>query len=250
MRDLSLGRVAPMASVLSLIAAVTGPAAAQAPAAPSAAPTAPAVAPAPAPVPAPAPAPAVAPAPAPMAAPPPGYMYAPPPPGYAYAYPAPPGYMYAAPTRLRPPESVPYNGGPVPPGYHVEEHVRRGLVIGGAITLGVPWVLGVTIASGYDFSNQSGWLVVPALGPWLTLATRDTEKNCSVYTQVVTCSQDNSVRTMLVLDGLTQAAGTFMLLYGLSSTKKVIARDFVGSLHFTPAPMGKLGYGGLLSGEF
>ena len=41
-----------------------------------------------------------------------------------------------------------------------------------------------------------------------------------------------------------------MLVYGLASPKKVITRDFVGSLHFTPAPMGKLGYGGVLTGEF
>ena len=176
-------------------------------------------------------------------------MYAPPPPGYAYAYPPPPGYAYA-PARVRVPDSIPYTGGPVPAGYHVEEHTRRGLVIGGAVTLGVPWVLGVTIASGYDFSNESGWLVIPALGPWLTLATRDTEKDCSVYAQSINCSQDNSVRTVLILDGLTQAAGAFMLIYGLSSTKKVIVHDFVGNLHFTPAPMGKLGYGGVLSGQF
>jgi hypothetical protein len=158
--------------------------------------------------------------------------------------------MYAAPARLRPPDSVPYNGGPVPAGYHVEEHARRGLVIGGAVTLGVPWVLGLTIASGYDFSNHSGWLVVPALGPWLTIATRSTETDCSIYAQSVDCSQDNSVRTMLILDGLTQAAGTFMLIYGLASTKKVVVRDFVGTLHFAPARMGKLGYGGVVSGEF
>ncbi len=41
-----------------------------------------------------------------------------------------------------------------------------------------------------------------------------------------------------------------MLVYGLASPKKVITRDFVGSLHFTPAPMGKLGYGGVLTGQF
>ena len=237
-----------MASVFCLIIAAAAPAAAQTPAAPSAAPAAPSVAPATAPPASPAPV-------APAASPPPaGYAYPPPPPGYAYAYPAPTAYGLTYPTPLRAPESAPYNGGPVPAGYHVEERARRGMLIGGAVVLGVPWVLGLTIASGYDFSNQSGWLVVPALGPWITIAARKKETICSYdsgggYSSCYD-ETDNSVRTMLILDGLTQAAGTIMLIYGLASSKKVVTRDFVGSLHFTPAPIGKLGYGGVLSGQF
>jgi len=251
MREFPFGRVTPVASLFTLIIAVTAPAVAQTPAP---APVAPApVAPSAPPPGQPAVAPQAAP---PAAAAPPGYTYAPPPPGYAYAYPAPPGYApgYAAPS-LRQPESAPYHGGPIPSGYHLEERPRRGLIIGGALTLGIPWMLGITIASTDDFSNQSGWLIVPALGPWITIATRDPEKDCSLTyasgsTPTSVCHDDNAVRTVLILDGLTQAAGTFMLIYGLSSPKKVIARDFVSSLHFTPARMGKLGYGGVLSGEF
>jgi len=155
---------------------------------------------------------------------------------------------------LRTPESAPYNGGPIPRGYHLEERSRRGLIIGGALTLGIPWMLGVTIASTDNFSNQSGWLVVPTLGPWITLATRNKD-NCnysvsSAGTTSSNCYEDNSMRTLLILDGLTQAAGTIMLIAGMSSTKKVIVRDFVSNLHFTPAPIGKLGYGGVLTGQF
>ncbi|MEI9948407.1 MAG: hypothetical protein WDO74_05355 [Pseudomonadota bacterium] len=242
MRDLSLWRVTPVASVFCLIITAAAPAAAQTPAAPSTAPAAPSAAPA---------APAAAAAPAPAAAPPPaGYAYPPPPPGYAYAYPAPPVYG-AYPTPLRAPESVPYHGGPVPDGYHVEERAQRGLIIGGSLVLGIPWVLGITIASGYDFSNQSGWLVVPALGPWITIAARRKDTTCDFSgSSGINCTEDNSVRTMLILDGLTQAAGAIMLVYGLASPKKVITRNFVGSLHFTPARMGRLGYGGVLTGEF
>ena len=236
-----------MASVFCLIATSAAPASAQTPAAPSTAPAAPSAAPAttaPATV-----APATA-APAAPPPPPPGYGY-PPPPGYAY--PPPPYGSYPAP--LRPPESVPYEGGPVPAGYHVEERPRRGLIIAGAVVLGIPWALSVTIASSSDFSNQSGWLIVPALGPWITMAARKKETLCDYSLNGGTSSYcheevDNGVRTVLILDGLTQAAGAIMLVYGLASPKKVIARDFMGSLHFTPAPMGKLGYGGVLTGEF
>jgi len=136
----------------------------------------------------------------------------------------------------------------VPPGYHVEEHVRRGLVIGGALTLGIPWALSVTVASGANFSNQSGWLIVPALGPWITLATRE---KCSGYSSNnLNCLEDPSAQAMLVLDGIAQTAGAIMLIAGIAATKKVVVRDFYSSLHFAPARMGKLGYGGVLSGEF
>src|SRR3954468_23770453 len=196
MRDLSLWRATLVASVFSFIIVAAAPAAAQTPAAPSAAPAAPSAAPA---------APSAAPAAAPPAAAP---AVAPPPPGYAYpayGYPPPPGYpMYPPAPQLRQPESVPYNGGPVPAGYHVEERARRGMIIGGTLTLGVPWVLGIVVASGYDFSNQSGWLVVPVLGPWITIASRKTDGLCGYGNS---CPDDNGVRTMLILDGLTQAAG-------------------------------------------
>jgi len=174
--------------------------------------------------------------------------YAPPPHGYAYAYPPPPGFV-AYPGR-RAPESIPYNGGPIPQGYHLEERPRRGLIIGGALTLGIPWMLGVTIASTDDFSNASGWLIVPALGPWITIAARNKSYSCNNYPNSGSCEDDNAVRTMLILDGLTQAAGTIMLIYGVSSTKKVLAPDFVSNLHFMPGHVGKFGYGGVLSGQF
>jgi hypothetical protein len=141
----------------------------------------------------------------------------------------------------------------VPAGYHVEERAQRGLIIGGSLMLSIPWALGVSIASGANFDNHSGWMLVPALGPWITLAARDTPKSCyPSSTGLPNCVEevDSGTRTFLVLDGITQVTGTIMLIYGLASPKKVIARDFVGKLHFTPAPMGRLGYGGVLSGEF
>lgn len=246
-----------MASMSCLILAVAAPAAAQTPAAPS---------PAPAGVPnaafAPAPAPGAAPAPAPAAAAPaaaPGAPAGAPPPG-AYAYPPPPGYGYPPPVYapypppLRLNETAPYEGGPVPAGYHVEERARRGLIIGGSLTLGIPWLLSVTAASSTDFSNQSGWLIVPALGPWLTILMRDKDQVCTPRvgggSPICYDEPDNALRTVLILDGLAQGAGAAMLIIGLASPKKVIARDFVSNLHFSPAPMGKFGAGGMLSGQF
>jgi hypothetical protein len=240
---------------LGLIVTCASGAAAQtapAPAAPSGA--APAQPAAPAPLSAPPPAP-------PGAAPPPPAAY-PPPPGYAAypppgAYPPPPpGYAYAYPSAPRPPESIPYEGGPVPAGYHVEERPRRGMLIAGPVILGVPYVLGLTVASSENFPNSSGWLAVPALGPWITLAARHRSGTCAYSTYASGCTDtidstvDNTTRTFLILDGLMQGAGTILLIYGLSSTKHVLARDFVGSLQLTPAKIGRDAYGGFLTGRF
>lgn len=246
MRDLSSLRGALGFSVVGLVMSMAGVAGAQTPP-PTAPPPATQAAPvAPAPVaPAPvAPAP-VAPVPAP-APPPPGYAYPPPPPPGAYAYP-----QYAPPPSYRPPAAVPYEGGPIPPGYHLETRARRGLVIAGAVVTGVPWALGVTIAGGSDFPNHSGWLLLPAVGPWLTLLTRN-ESNCS-SSSTTNDVCDSGVKTVLIMDGLMQTAGTVMFIAGLASPKVVVARDLVGSnlnLRFNPAPIGRQGYGAVISGTF
>ncbi|HEY5377835.1 MAG TPA: hypothetical protein VIK01_29340, partial [Polyangiaceae bacterium] len=137
MRDFLGWRLAPLVSSFCLLAAAAKPAAAQTPAPPAAA--APQAAPQLA---APPPAP-------PGAAPAPQYPggYPPPPPGYAY-----PAYG-AYPQPLRMPDSVPYAGGPVPAGYHIEERPRRGLVIAGTIVLAVPYGLGLAVAGGQNFPN-------------------------------------------------------------------------------------------------
>ncbi|MET0791166.1 MAG: hypothetical protein ABW061_06555 [Polyangiaceae bacterium] len=230
MRDLRMGRFAPVAAVLAACA-LSQPAAAQT----SATPSAPANA-----------------APAPTQPPPAGYAY-PPPPGYGYQYPPPPGYAYPAYSyqQRRPPESVPYQGGPIPTGYHLEERPRKGLIISGALLTGIPWAIGLSAVAGSNFPNSSGWLVVPALGPWLTLAARH-DSRCSGSNNDVCIDEslNSAARTILVLDGLMQTAGAVLFIVGVSSNNQVLARNFTGHLRLTPATIGRQGAGALLSGDF
>jgi hypothetical protein len=135
----------------------------------------------------------------------------------------------------------------------VEERPRRGLVIAGTIVLAVPYGLGLAVAGGQNFPNSSGWLIVPGLGPWLTLASRHKSTSCnnnSSFGDCVDSGVDDTTRGFLIIDGLMQTAGAVMLIAGLASPKKVIAHDFVGSLHLAPATIGRTGYGGFLTGEF
>lgn len=194
----------------------------------------------------PAPAPAAAPTaaqPTPPGYPPPQYPPGAYPPGaYPPPYPYPPYPPYGAPP---PPRTLPYESGqPVPAGYHVESGARRGPVIAGSIVLGVPYALGVSIASGDNFSNSSGWLVIPGLGPWLTLAMR---KNCD--TSTTTYCDDPATRSILVLDALMQTAGVALLVVGIAVPKTELVRNDVGQIQLIPVA-GRDGLGMAAVGRF
>jgi hypothetical protein len=199
------------------------------------------------------PAPSSRPAPAqPPGAPNPGYGY--PPGGYA-GYPPPgypppgyyPGYPYPPPGSQPPAREreVRYEeGDPVPPGYVVRERPRRGLIISGSIVLGIPYVLGLVSASADNFSNESGWLAVPAIGPWITLASR---RGCDSYRYSEDDASCRAVRTVLVLDGIMQATGAILFVAGVSSTKKVLVRQEAWAI--APGHVGS-GYGLVTQGRF
>ncbi|WP_437730034.1 hypothetical protein [Sorangium sp. So ce1335] len=146
------------------------------------------------------------PLPAPQAAPPPGYY-------------AGPGAPAAG------PKVLPWREGePVPPGYHPEARVRKGLVISGAIVFGTVYLF--TAIGGADavYRGSSGYaaLFVPCAGPFLTLATT---------------RQDDLETMALVLDGLVQITGAALLLPGLLVPKTVLVRNDVGKPFVLPTPM-------------
>ena len=111
--------------------------------------------------------------------------------------------------RQRPAE-LPYTeGAPVPRGYMLQEYHPRGLIIGGAVTLGVLYAISLSVASSNDFNTANGWLAVPVIGPFGWLATRKTPSyNCGTSSYPVTCdnADDSGNRTAVVLDGMGQVA--------------------------------------------
>ena len=156
----------------------------------------------------------------------------------------PPAQVYALPPAGSP-ARLPYRpGAPIPVGYHAEDHVRKGLVIGGSITLGVPYVLGLMLASAANFENKSGWLVVPVVGPVLTLALRK-EHTCDTSSEdiCIETTADRVVGTYLILDTLTQAGGAAMLLIGVAARKTELVRNDVANVVLLPGPVGHAGYG-------
>jgi len=170
---------------------------------------------------------------------PPGY-----PPAPNGAYPSP--YWQA-------PETLPYkDGAPIPAGYRVEEKVRTGLVLAGGLTLGIPYLIGLSAVSTKDSNNGANWLLVPVLGPWLAIAARKDECKSRVNNGVtvidpVDCTADVLSVTGLVFDGILQTAGATLLVLGFALPKKILVRQDIAHITFTRIGSG---YGITADGSF
>jgi hypothetical protein len=126
---------------------------------------------------------------------------------------------------------------PVPLGYTPIQRTRKHLIVGGAVTFGVPYLLSAFIASLGDDrggSNVVASLWVPVAGPFLEMGQID----------------DATGKFLLAGLGGAQLAGAIMLYYGLSAKDRVLVRnDLVGSL--TVAPLAGNGASGMaLAGRF
>jgi hypothetical protein len=113
-------------------------------------------------------------------------------------------------------------GEPIPPGYVKVQQLRTGRIVGGAVTLGVMWLLSaLAAASMVDNSNPGGgWLYVPVIGPFAELGN----------------NTSTSGATVLVIDGVAQAAGAALLISGLTDPKTVLVREYAG-VTFAPTPL-------------
>jgi hypothetical protein len=114
---------------------------------------------------------------------------------------------------------------PAPDGYTMVTRHRTGLVIAGAITLGVSYGIAVLVAAVIDDEHRRDpsqekydGLYVPVLGPFLELG-RHSSTNDSV-------SNDSSGRTAALLElGAAQVAGAIMLGIGLWKPRKLLIRN-------------------------
>lgn len=166
-----------------------------------------------------------------------------PPPAGGYVYP-PPVYAYPQGQAQPPPTKAYREGDPVPAGYHLEEHPRKGLVTAGYIVVGIPWGMGLLVASAGNFANSSGWLAVPVAGPWITMGQRhsscsnDSDRSAKAGLE---CVGDVFVVMTLIMDGIMQATGGILLTIGYTATKTTLVRDDQ-AFRVTPMQIGS-GYG-------
>lgn len=170
--------------------------------------------------------------------------------------PPPAGYRYVrltsthAPAPLAAPELQYEDGDPIAPGYRVLEQPRRGLVTAGYVVTAIPYGISAMAALSADFKNQSWYLLLPFVGPWMTIGRRnyaDCTKSENAR-ETGTCAIDVLVVIGLAMDGVMQVAGGTLLLTGYLATTKRLVRNDV-SLSLQPQVIGT-GYGVGASGTF
>ena len=112
------------------------------------------------------------------------------------------------------------DGAPVPYGYTRVSRRRKGLIIGGAVTLGAIYVPTAVVATAFVVggrvlfpvggdSTKYTRLYVPVLGPFLAIGQFDRPRD----------------RFYLAVSGLGQTAGAIMLVYGITSPRTVLVRN-------------------------
>ena len=176
--------------------------------------------------------------------PPPGYGqppqgYAPPgygPPPQGYAQPGygqlPPGAYYApAPGATAPqgPRILDYEEGDnIPAGYRTGTRVRTGLVIGGAVSLGVGYLFTIMVAgigqlasNISDSSKDFGPLLIPVVGPFIGIGTTHASTGGGFG---------------LGFLGVVQTAGLGMLIGGIAAPKTVLIRNDIAGVKFNVIP--------------
>jgi hypothetical protein len=137
-------------------------------------------------------------------------------------------------------------GDPIPPGYHPVSRVRGGMIGGGAGMFGGPYLLSVLIAAiGTDVCNAEGTgctntlapLYIPVVGPFITLGTAGGSATGDVF---------------LVIDGILQATGVAMMIYGIAVPKVVLLRNDLGVFkNVMPGPIVGKNFSGVgLTGQF
>ena len=175
--------------------------------------------------------------------PPPGYAqpgYGQPPPGYAQ--PLPPAYYAPAPGypgAPMGPKVLDYEeGDSIPAGYRTGTRVRKGLVIGGSVMLGVGYLVTIMAAGigqavndiGHQGTKDFGPLLIPVAGPFIGIATTHPSTGGAFG---------------LAFLGTVQTAGLAMLIGGIAAPKTVLIRNEVGGVKVTVLPQVGAGTAGL-----
>jgi hypothetical protein len=119
------------------------------------------------------------------------------------------------------------------------------MVLGGALSMGIPYMIGVPFAADAKFKNGSGYLLIPGIGPWITLAAR--ENHCG--SDSLCEAGDRTIRIFLIFDGMAQSVGLALVITGAAWRSQRLVRMDVAGIEFAPAPLPG-GFGALAHGTF
>lgn len=142
-----------------------------------------------------------------------------------------------------------------PPDFVREKRPHTLTLALGGVALGLPWATGLGIAGASGFANGSGWLVAPIIGPWAALAKRSNpcdglDKATSFNPRVGQCVAEPLARAMLVVDGVLQATGAVLIVFGMQSDTVLVKKTPSALVGVGPSPIGDHGYGLQMFGLF
>jgi hypothetical protein len=111
-----------------------------------------------------------------------------------------------------------------PPGYHAESRIRGGLVLGGALLLAIPYVIGAGVAAGADGdgNRRLDGLYVPVVGPFIAIAQ---ERSFAGDRNDLTGVGNAFGGALMIVDGILQVGGLAMVVVGVAAQKTVVVRD-------------------------
>ncbi len=151
----------------------------------------------------------------------------PPPPDYdaPYEQPAvqpPPAYQQPPPQQAYPAPRDWRPGDPVPPGYQEVSEPRRGLIVGGSLVFGIPYLTSLLVGViAIDLGGANLWpMLLPVVGPFIQLAI-----------------PPDTFNALLVLDGVLQVGGVAMFIAGFAAPVQRLVKLRYGSLEVMPVPL-------------
>lgn len=123
----------------------------------------------------------------------------------------------------RAPLVIRYEPGSIaPPGYHFEETPRKGLIVAGALTFGVPYLISLTIG-GASRHEADRWLLLPVVGPAGTLTYG--MRGCDRDDPALDCTGNILIVVGLAFDLAAQVAGATLFTMGYVFPKKQWVSD-------------------------
>ena len=114
-------------------------------------------------------------------------------------------------------------GAPPPPGYHLEENPRKGLIVAGALTFGVPYLISLTVGGASSYPADR-WLLVPVFGPIMPLTHG--MRGCDRDTDPSRCAGNILIVVGLAFDLAAQVAGATLFTMGYVFPKKQWVSDY------------------------
>jgi hypothetical protein len=148
------------------------------------------------------------------------------------------------------PDPLAYDAsGPMVSRYEPQSHPRWGLVIAGGVMLGAGYGFAVVGAVDTKFKDKGGFLLIPVVGPLVTILAGGAKGSCPPSTMSCAEHNDQGKTFVLGLDTAVQAAGALMLTLGIVFPRRRLEPTDM-SLNVLPVALGNGGYGAGVVGSF